>query len=102
VRWPLFCIDGAHEGVAPLRAVVCERFAEADAMILFHDLACPDVAAALAYLRARRWNVRLYQTMQIMGAAWRGNVQPVRHEPDPRVAWRLPEHLKTFAAESVR
>jgi glycosyltransferase involved in cell wall biosynthesis len=97
LRWPLFFIDGSHEGVAPLRdAVVCERFAEPDAMMLFHDLACPDVAAALAYLQARRWNVRVYHTMQIMAAAWRGNVQPVRHEPDPTVRWQLPEHLKGF------
>jgi hypothetical protein len=50
--------------------VVCERFAEADALILLHDVVCPDVAAALSYLKARRWSVCVYQTMQIVGAAF--------------------------------
>jgi HEAT repeat protein len=29
-----------------------------------------------------------------MGVAWRGNVTPVPHQPDPRVEWSLPAHLR--------
>lgn len=35
-----------------------------------------------------------YQTMQIMGVAWRGAMQPVAHVPDPAVRWTLPAHLE--------
>lgn len=92
--WSLIFIDGDHEGMAPLQdAIACEPFAAADAAILFHDLASPDVARGLEYLRQRGWQTMVYQTMQIMGIAWRGNVYPVQHQPDPSVAWSLPDHL---------
>jgi len=96
-RWSLCFIDGNHDGQAPLLdAQVCEPLMEPDAAIVFHDLVAPDVAAGLAYLRDRGWQTRIYQTMQIMGIAWRGNVTPPRHTPDPAVAWTLPEHLAGF------
>ena len=69
---------------------------EPDAAIVFHDLVSPDVTAGLAYFRDRGWQTRIYQTMQIMGIAWRGAVTPPRHTPDPAVAWTLPEHLAGF------
>ena len=97
-RWSLSFIDGDHEEPGPLDdAIVCERYAEGDAMILFHDLAAPAVGAGLDYFRDRGWNTLVYQTMQIMGVAWRGDVQPVRHEPDPSVKWNLPAHLHGYA-----
>ncbi len=96
-RWSLFFIDGDHEVPAPLYdAAICAECAEADAAIVFHDLAAPDVAQGLDYLRQHGWRTQLYQTMQIMGIAWRGNVNPVRHRPDPRVAWSLPAHLRGY------
>jgi hypothetical protein len=94
-RWCLYFIDGDHGAPARERdAAVCERHAAEDAVILFHDLACPDVAAGLDYLRRRGWKTLVYQTMQIMGAAWRGRVSPVPHTPDPSVRWTLPGHLQ--------
>ncbi len=97
-RWSFFFIDGSHDGEAPLRdAQVCARYAADDAMAVLHDLAAPDVARGLAWFRSQGWRVLLYQTMQIMGVAWRGAVQPIRHRPDPTVSWRLPEHLRDFA-----
>jgi glycosyltransferase involved in cell wall biosynthesis/predicted O-methyltransferase YrrM len=94
-RWSLIFVDGNHEGSAPLQdARVAEEFAEPDAMVLFHDLAAPDVARGFDYFRDRGWSTRVYQTMQLMGVAWRGNVRPVDHHPDPAVAWRLPAHLR--------
>lgn len=96
-KWSLIFIDGDHEAPAPLYdAIVCEEFAEEDAIILFHDLTSPDVVQGLDYLKQRGWQTMIYQTMQIMGVAWRGNVEPVNHQPDPDVEWNLPAHLQHY------
>ncbi len=97
-KWSLIFIDGHHEAPAPLDDVmICEQFAEPDALILFHDLASPDVGEGLDYLKNKGWNTMVYQTMQIMGVAWRGNVEPVIHQPDPKINWRLPPHLRHYS-----
>jgi hypothetical protein len=73
-RWPLIFIDGDHEGEGPLRdAIVAARFAADDALVLFHDLACPAVARGPEYLRVYGWRIVAYQTMQIKG---RGMARP--------------------------
>ncbi len=96
-KWSLIFIDGDHETPAPLYdAIVCEQLAEEDAIILFHDLTSPDVAQGLDYLKQRGWHTMIYQTMQIMGVAWRGNVEPVHHQPDPNVEWDVPAHLQHY------
>lgn len=96
-RWSLIFIDGNHEAPGPLAdAIACAQYAEPDAMIVFHDLAAPDVSAGLAYFQQQGWQIRIYQTMQIMGVAWRGKVQPVPHQPDPHVNWTLPAHLQGY------
>ena len=66
-------------------------------MIVFHDLASPHVAAGLDALRDLGWATRVFQTMQIMGVAWRGTAAPVAHHPDGRVSWTIPEHLQAYA-----
>jgi tetratricopeptide (TPR) repeat protein len=102
LRWSLIFIDGNHEFEHPLNdAMVCERYAEADALILFHDLASPDVAQGLNYLASKGWNTMVYNTMQVMGVAWRGDVEPVAHIPDPRVHWTVPSHLQHMAVSGV-
>jgi predicted O-methyltransferase YrrM len=94
-KWSLFFIDGDHEAPHPIQdAIACAACAASDALLLFHDLVSPDVAQALDHLQDNGWNTKVYQTTQIMGAAWRGNVQPVEHVPDPSVAWPLPAHLR--------
>ena len=101
-RWSLFFIDGNHESEHPLNdAMVCEKHAEADSLILFHDLASPDVAQGLNYLARKGWNTMVYNTMQIMGVAWRGNVEPIAHIPDPRVHWTVPAHLQHMPVSGV-
>ncbi|MEG4807020.1 TylF/MycF/NovP-related O-methyltransferase [Microcoleus sp. F8-D3] len=75
--------------------------AEEDAIILFHDLAAPAVARGLDYLKQRGWQTVVYQTMQIMGAAWRGNVEPVKHQPDPNISWQLPAHLQDYSISGM-
>ncbi|MBY0526635.1 MAG: class I SAM-dependent methyltransferase [Gemmataceae bacterium] len=100
-QWSFLFVDGDHEALAPLDdARVCERHAAGDAMVVFHDLTSPDVARGLAYFKEKGWNTLIYQTMQIMGIAWRGDVKPVRHRPDPAVAWQLPDHLREYAVSS--
>lgn len=96
-RWSLFFIDGDHQAPGPLEdARIADEFADDTALILFHDLAFPDVEPGLAYLRNRGWQVMVYQTMQIMGVAWRGQVSPLRHVPDPNVSWSLPPWLHSY------
>lgn len=101
-QWSLIFIDGHHEAPAPLKdTIICEQLAAADALILFHDLASPDVGQGLDYLKAKGWQTMVYQTMQIMGVAWRGNVAPVIHQPDQSIDWRLPPHLQGYAVSGV-
>lgn len=101
-KWSLIFIDGNHEAPGPLHdAIICEQLAEADALILFHDLASPDVTQGLDYLKQKGWQTMVYQTMQIMGVAWRGNVEPVVHHPDPKVSWILPTHLQGYTVSSM-
>jgi glycosyltransferase involved in cell wall biosynthesis/predicted O-methyltransferase YrrM len=101
-RWSLIFIDGNHEAPGPLEdAIVCAQYAEADALVIFHDLASPAVSAGLDYFKQQGWQTRVYQTMQIMGVAWRGQVQPIAHQPDPRVTWTLPAHLQGYEVSGV-
>jgi glycosyltransferase involved in cell wall biosynthesis/predicted O-methyltransferase YrrM len=97
-RWSLIFIDGDHKGEAPRRdAEAAAEAAADDCMVLFHDLVAPAVAAGLRHFKQRGWNVQIYRTMQIMGVAWRGNVAPPRHVPDPALDARLPAHLADLA-----
>jgi predicted O-methyltransferase YrrM len=92
--WSFFFIDGNHEPPHPLQdATACAEHAAENCLMLFHDLASPVVGQALDYLKERGWRTRVYQTMQVMGAAWRGDVAPVEHVPDPAIDWELPAHL---------
>ncbi|NET60865.1 MAG: tetratricopeptide repeat protein [Symploca sp. SIO2E6] len=101
-QWSLIFIDGNHEAAAPLNdAIACEKLATEDALIIFHDLASPDVTQGLAYLKQQGWQTLIYQTMQIMGVAWRGKVEPVTHQPDPQINWQLPEHLQGYAVSGI-
>jgi glycosyltransferase involved in cell wall biosynthesis/GT2 family glycosyltransferase len=97
VKWNFFFIDGDHEGVAPARdAAECIEHAAADAMVVFHSLTSPAVEQGLQVLWRKGWNVLIYQTMQIMGVAWRGSVKPVAHQADPSINWTLPLHLAKY------
>jgi predicted O-methyltransferase YrrM len=97
-RWSLIFIDANPDHPAPMRdAAIAHEVAETDAIILLHDAISPEVARALEYLKAVGWNVTICYTAQIMGVAWRGNVVPVEHTPDPKLEIAIPEHLKGFA-----
>ncbi|MEG3845592.1 FkbM family methyltransferase [Microcoleus sp. herbarium19] len=101
-KWSLIFIDGNHEAPGPLNdAIICEQLAAEDALIVFHDLAAPDVAQGLDYFKQKGWHTLVYQTMQIMGVAWRGNVEPIIHQPDPRLNWVLPTHLQSYTVSGM-
>jgi glycosyltransferase involved in cell wall biosynthesis len=100
--WNLFVIDGDHEAPAPERDVrACLPYADQNCAFVLHDLASPAVAAALRLLQGEGFNVLIYQTAQIMGFAWRGQVTPVAHVPDPDVPWQLPHHLAGLPVSGV-
>jgi hypothetical protein len=102
VRWSFAFIDGDHDGEAPARdATVVSRFLEPTAMVLFHDLVSPHVAKGLRVFEAQGWNIMAYQTAQMVGVAWRGEVAPVAHKPDPSQNWNVPEHLKGIPISGV-
>jgi len=88
VKWNFFVIDGD--------AAECLEHAASDAMIVFHSLTSPDVEKGLQLLWRNGWNVVVYPTMQMMGVAWRGAVQPVAHQADPSIHWALPLHLAKY------
>ena len=102
VRWSFAFIDGDHDGEAPTRdALALVPYLEPTAMVLFHDLVSPYVAKGFRALEARGWNVIAYQTAQMVGAAWRGEVAPIAHKPDPSQVWRVPDHLKGIVISGV-
>ncbi len=100
-RWSFAFIDGYHEGDAPrddARAVI--GLMADDALVMFHDLISPHVAVGLALFADAGWSVGLYNTMQIMGAAWRGKATPAPHVADKDMPPATAEHLKRFPSLS--
>jgi predicted O-methyltransferase YrrM/Skp family chaperone for outer membrane proteins len=96
--WNFFFIDGNHEAPGPEQdARVCLKYAAADALFAFHDVVSPDVEKGLAVLRDAGFRTMIYETMQIVGVAWRGNVILVDHVPDPNHNWSIPDHLLKYA-----
>lgn len=86
VPWSFAFIDGWHDGDGPAAdaSAVLPHMAET-AMVAFHDLLCPAVAAGLRVFGDAGWQVRVYNTTQAMGIAWRGAVEPPEHVPDPNM-----------------
>lgn len=100
--WSFVFIDGLHDGDAPRQdaAAVADLCAET-ACVMFHDLTSPFVAAGLKELRSRGWSTGLYNTMQILGIAWRGHFEPVTHECDKDVPAVVEPHLRDLTVLSA-
>lgn len=95
--WSFAFIDGSHDDTAPAddaRGVL--PFLAADAVVVFHDLTSPYVAAGLAVLREAGFSTRLFNTMQILGVAWRGDVTIFDHVPDQNIFPIFIPHLQDF------
>jgi predicted O-methyltransferase YrrM len=93
-QWAFVFIDGDHDGDAPSRDAhaIIPHCAE-NAVVMFHDLTSPFVARGLRVFKEFGWSIKIYNTMQILGLAWRGKVQIPEHIQDPNVPRILPEHL---------
>ena len=84
--WSFVFIDGNHDGIAPVNDSIAVIPHCADtACVVFHDLVAPPVAAGLEYFRKQGWNTRIYNTMQVLGIAWRGDFTPIQHIADKNV-----------------
>ncbi len=95
--WSFVFIDGDHDGEAPaLDAQAVLPHCASTATVVLHDLTSPHVTAGLAVFRAAGWSTRIYNTMQIIGVAWRGAPSPVDYAPDPRVPKITDTHLLPF------
>lgn len=95
--WSFVFIDGDHDGDAPAadaRAVL-PHCAE-DAVVMFHDLTSPHVAAGLQVFAQAGWRVGLFNTMQILGVAARGAAQVPTHIADDNIPRFLPAHLTQY------
>jgi glycosyltransferase involved in cell wall biosynthesis len=92
--WRLVFVDGNHDHPGPVEDVLaCLPHVADDAAFVLHDLAAPDVGRAFRLLGRHGFHLAIYQTAQILGIAWRGDVAPVPHVPDPAVDWQVPAHL---------
>ena len=95
--WAFVFIDGDHEGEAPLAdAMAVAPACAPTACVMFHDLTSPFVAAGLRHFAERGWRTGLYNTMQIMGIAWRGGFTPAPHVADPQMPPIDLPHLGDF------
>ncbi len=95
--WSFAFIDGRHDGSAPAddaRGVL--PFLAPDALVVFNDLAAPDVEAGLAVFRNAGFSTRLFNTMQILGVAWRGDVTIFDHVADRNIAPITLDHLRKY------
>lgn len=95
--WSFAFIDGSHDGIAPAedaRGVL--PLLAPDAVVVFHDLTSPDVTAGLAVFKKAGFSTRLFNTMQILGVAWRGNVTIFDHKKDPNIYPHFLPHLAEF------
>lgn len=96
-KWSFAFIDGLHDGTAPANdAHAVLPFMAETAAVMFHDLACPDVAMGLRVFAEAGWNTRIFETMQVMGIAWRGDYTPPDHIPDPAAGAVELDHLATW------
>jgi predicted O-methyltransferase YrrM len=89
--WSLVFIDADEsvEGVSRELEAAADHLAET-AVILLRNAESPAAAAALRRLAERGWSMRLYGTAPAMGVAWRGDLVPVEHVPDPAATGAAP------------
>ena len=95
-KWSLFFLDATSDSDRVLsQARICEQHAEPDAAVLLHGSASLTAMPAIDHFVKTGWSILVYHTDQNLTVAVRGNVRPLVHRPDPRVAWPpLPAHLR--------
>ena len=68
-------------------------------MVVFHDMISPDVTAGLKVMADAGWHTMIINSMQVLGVAWRGEVEIPRHVADPNVPQLFHAHLEPFHQE---
>ena len=100
--WSFIFIDGNHDGPAPVEdAKGVLPYCADDAVIVFHDLISPDVTAGLDFMAEQGWHTRIFNTMQVLGVAWRGDVDIPAHHPDPNVPRLFLKHLEPYNTDQT-
>ncbi|WP_111406280.1 class I SAM-dependent methyltransferase [Meridianimarinicoccus zhengii] len=95
--WSFAFIDGNHDSDGPRQdALAVIPHLDQSALVVFHDLTSPFVERGLYAFRQAGFSTRLFNTMQVLGVAWRGKVAVPRHIPDPNVPPYLPMHLDKY------
>ncbi|MCJ2033402.1 class I SAM-dependent methyltransferase [Methylobacterium sp. J-068] len=95
--WSFAFIDGNHDGEAPYNdAVNVLNYLAEDALVVFHDLTSPFVEKGLEVFLNAGFNVKLFNTMQILGVAWRGDVNPPEHVRDQNTPMLFQSHLAKY------
>jgi hypothetical protein len=98
-RWSLIFIDSSWDVSSTIEsAIACEKYTEPNVTIAFQNLVSQDVCQGFNYLKSRGWQTKIYQTVSVIGVAWRGKIEPVGHQSDPQIAWELPKHLEDYVA----
>jgi len=97
-RWSFAFIDGNHDGDSPGNDAkgVLPHLAP-DAVVVFHDLTSPYVEKGLFVMQQAGFKTCLFNTMQILGVAWRGNVTIPDHIADPNVLPVTQSHLAKYS-----
>ena len=95
--WSFTFIDGNHDGDAPRNdALEVLKHLDKDCIVVLHDLTSPYVERGLAVFHDAGFSVRLFNTMQILGVAWRGNVRVPDHVSDPNTRPIYSPHLQKY------
>lgn len=90
-------IDGNHDDEAPANdAREAIKYCADDCIVVFHDMVSPHVSAGLEVFKDAGWDIRIYDTMQILGIASRGNVTLPGYTKDPNNYLVRPDHLSAF------
>jgi hypothetical protein len=83
-----FVIDGDHEPGAPLQdAQNAYKHLADTGVVLFHDFIGKPVRDAVTWLMDQGFKARVYWTPHLVAVCWRGDFEPPKHEPDPRINW---------------
>lgn len=96
-QWSFALIDGSHDADHPrLDAIAVAPHMARNSIVVFHDLTSPFVERGLYAMRRAGFKTRLFNTMQILGIAWRGRVDIPAHVADPNTPRFLPDHLHKY------
>lgn len=81
-------VDGDHDPPMPERdaQLLLPRLSDR-AVVVFHDFSGWPVRDGVRYLMRNGFNVRVYDTAQMLGVCWRGEWEPPVHVADPGRDW---------------